>query len=73
MNIVIIKVRNKRSKHSSYLCPSPVQFSAKHWLCNLNFCAHNTKRRKSLCGPSLGEKFFHVHFFFNIAAVTPDH
>ena len=50
-----LQVRNKTSKRSSYLHQSTVQFSAKHWLRNLGFCANNAKHRKFPRGPSLGE------------------
>jgi hypothetical protein len=51
MNIVIIKVRNKRPKHSTYQRPSPLQFSSKRWLVDRGSGVHNARRRKLPRGP----------------------
>ena len=52
--IIIITASNDTRKRCAYLHTS-VQFSAKRWLCNLVFGAHNAGRRKLPRGPSLKE------------------
>ena len=49
--IIIITVGNKTPKRSTYVRPSPVQFSAKRWLCNFVFGAHNARCCKLPRGP----------------------
>ena len=48
---IVIKVRFKTPKLSTYLRPSPVQFSSKRWLCDRGSGVHNTRRRILPRGP----------------------